>query len=894
MPPKRHTDEPPRLVQTLGVLLSALFLAAACDGTSPVPDAALPDATLPDAAVRDAAPGPDGGPRDGDVIADGGTDLPRTCVSPAGADPSGTDALEDTLGRATVAVEEREACHRSYTLETTATLRDGRPDNPRTVAEREGWPTTRTGHDLFDALHALALEEVRENSVSAIRDGAFDEGRPVACGEGGCFETGRLWNYVWTRDTAYAMHLGLAALDPTRARNSLEFKLSERRGGGDLQIVQDTGSGGSYPVSSDRVAWAVGAWELLQHLDGAEREAFADRAYRALRNTVEHDRRVVHDPVSGLYRGEQSFLDWREQTYPEWTGGDVVHIGMSRALSTNLLHLRALEATAALAEEAGDDPSRYRGWADGLREAIRAELWLEDEGQFSTYVTTELDPAPVRRFDLLGASFAILFDVATPEQATRILSGYPHYGPGAPVAWPQQQDVPIYHNRGEWPFVTAYWLRAAKHAGHDSVADRMVSALIRGAALNLSNMENFEAASGAPWLDEGATSGPVVNSQRQLWSVAAYVAMVHQTLFGLEAEPDGLHVRPFVTAGTRAMFAGSDELVLNAFPYRGRAVTVVLHLPEAAGEGALEVTSISAQGATVDGDLLRDLEDRVRVDVVLGAGAGSATLTEADEADWRAVFGPKTPRITALDQVGGRLRLSLSTTETPADVRWRIYRDGVVVADDLAGDTSSWSDDGFDPSSPRSPCYVAELSFVSSGNHSQHSPPSCWWGPGFTRIHRVNAGEMMAVGGTASTNHGRFHYEAWGDAGHSLTVPSFTPTQSGPHLFQVTFGNGAGSINTGVTCAIKRLVVEEIATGAVVADGPLVMPHLGTWSRWEDSSFVEAELTAGAAYRIVIRGDDEMINMSSFAHFEAYTGGLGGRSGTFNRVNIASLEILAR
>ena len=32
-----------------------------------------------------------------------------------------------------------------------------------TVAERAGWPTTRTGHDFFDALHALALEEVREN-----------------------------------------------------------------------------------------------------------------------------------------------------------------------------------------------------------------------------------------------------------------------------------------------------------------------------------------------------------------------------------------------------------------------------------------------------------------------------------------------------------------------------------------------------------------------------------------------------------------------------------------------------------------------------------------------------------------------------------------------------------
>src|SRR5690606_32382395 len=140
---------------------------------------------------------------------------------------------------------------------------------------REGAPSIRTGSDLFDALHALAVEEARENAVSAVRDYAFDDGNPVACGDEGCFETGRLWNYVWTRDTAYSVDLGLAAIDPLRARNSLLFKLSERRGGGGLEIVQDTGTGGSWPVSTDRVAWALGAEALLAWLDGPERAALA-------------------------------------------------------------------------------------------------------------------------------------------------------------------------------------------------------------------------------------------------------------------------------------------------------------------------------------------------------------------------------------------------------------------------------------------------------------------------------------------------------------------------------------------------------------------------------------------------------------------------------------------
>lgn len=831
-------------------------------------------------------------------MTDAGPTPSRTCVRPDASDPAGTDMLDDALGRATVTIEDRDACHATYVLSSTATLRDGVPESPRTVREQPGWPTVRTGNDLFDALHALALEETRELSVATISDGAFDEGRAFDCG--GCFETGRLWTYVWTRDTAYAVDLGLAAVDPARSRASLEVKLSERRGGGGLQVVQDTGSGGSYPVSTDRVVWALGAARTLAHLDGAEREAFRERAYRALSNTIEHDRAVVFDEQDGLYFGEQSFLDWREQSYPEWTRDDVVHIAMSKALSTNLLHLYAIELTATLAAQAGDAElaTRYAGWAGALRATIRDRFWLEEEGLFSTYVTTYLDPAPVRRFDLLGSALAVTMGVADEAQAARILASYPHYGPGAPVIWPQQQATPIYHNRAEWPFVSAYWLRAAKHAGNDAVASRMVRSLMRGAAINLSNMENLEAASGAAWVDDGAYSGPVVSSQRQLWSVAGYLSMVHATIFGLEAEADGLHVRPYLTSALRsALFASSSQLVLNDYPWRGRTLTVVLHLPEDAGEGALAVASIALNGAPVDGDLLPEsaLEETNRVDVVLTAVSGSgATLTEVDAGDWQAVFGPRTPRITSLSESGGRIVLSLDRNGEGDDVTWTIYRDGEVIAADLPGSTTSFTDEESDPGSARSPCYVAELTFVSSGNHSQHSPPMCWWGRGGAHITTIDASEMMHVGGSPSTAHGRFHYEPWGDAGHSLTVSAFTPSASGAHLFQVTFGNGAGPINTGVTCAIKRIVVEDAATGAITADGPVIMPHLGSWSRWEGSSFVRAELEAGRTYRVVIRGDDEMVNMSSFAHFERYTGGLGGRDGAFNRVNIAELKVFSR
>ena len=76
-----------------------------------------------------------------------------------------------------------------------------------------------TASALFDGLYAMAQDDLRQDSVSAIRDGAFDHGAPIPCH---CFETGLKWPYVWTRDLSYAIDLGLWRFDGARARNGLD------------------------------------------------------------------------------------------------------------------------------------------------------------------------------------------------------------------------------------------------------------------------------------------------------------------------------------------------------------------------------------------------------------------------------------------------------------------------------------------------------------------------------------------------------------------------------------------------------------------------------------------------------------------------------------------------
>lgn len=857
------------------------------------PDANLPDMPIDppdngvdanvDAAI-DAAPTPDMGP-------------PPACAQPELAEGEAPAGWTDAPYQATV-TQAGDPCARSFTLQTNQPLRDDQPANPRVVRDPVDGPASRTGSPLFDGLYALALTEVEECAVDAIRDFAFGDGQPLPCPPGGCFETGRLWNYVWTRDTAYAVDLGLASMDPTRARNSLEFKLSARRGGDDTQIVQDTGTGGSYPISSDRAVWAFGARALMAQLDGAEREGFADLSWEAAQNTLEHDRVVVFDPTDGLYRGEQSFLDWREQTYPRWVQNDLAHIGMSKALSTNLGHLALMELAATLGETLGNpNGPRYRRWATDLRAAIRAKFWDAEAGMFRTFQTTTLDPAAARQYDALGMAHAVLAGLDGGAQA---VANYPLLPKGPAVIWPQQQDTPIYHNRGQWPFVTAYWLRAARKVGNDAVIDNTLRALVRGAAMNLSNMENFEMVSGLPWVEDGAASGPVVNSQRQLWSVAGYLTAVHEGVFGLEPiwsntgdGVDGLRVAPRLTAWMRAaLFPTARSLILDGYVYRGRTMRVELRLPAVVdADETLIADTITVDGQAV-GALIPPaaLNDGAHLLITLRGAPrqGQATIVDTVD-DYQTLFAPRPPAVLGIDNFEGQLQVRFDTREPGLDLPARILRDGVIVAEDVRGGT--WLDLDARHDGP-SHCYTIETTFP-SGNTSQRANPYCWWGESARRVQTMAADLFEHDGGNLSDNHGRPHIEVWGDEGHAIRSPFFAVSTPGPHLIQVNYGNGAGGPTTGITCAVKRVRVIDDA-GTEHGSGYLAMPHIGDWSVWRDSGFVEVNLPAAGEYRVILDGDDRAVNMSVFEHFSRYTGGTGGRDGAFNRVNISAIKVLAR
>jgi hypothetical protein len=461
---------------------------------------------------------------------------------------------------------------------------------------------SETASPLFDGLFALAQAEFEQDKVEAITDWSFNDQKPFPCA---CFETGEKWHYVWTRDLSYAADLALARLDPERTKTSLRFKLSQVRNPAaprGLAVAQDTGSGGSWPISTDRVVWFLAARHLLDD------PKFAGEVREALRNTLAQDRMYAYEPSMGLYRGETSFLDWREQNYPAWTAKDTTFIAESFALSTNVLHYEALRL-------AGE-----REQADALREAINRYFWREDRGLYMSYIGTAFNPMPIEGYDLLGTSLAVLSGVAPPERAKRAMQRYPVVAAGSPVIWPEQPDTAIYHNRAIWPFVSAYALRASRRTGNAQRIAHEMRSLMRGAALAGSNMENYERATQAVHVDDGPYSGPVVNSPRQLWSVAGYLDMVMRGVFGLE---DDGSVKPMIpTQVAPTLFGTREAIVLHLEDRR-----IVLLRPDAVAGSMLVAGGTRKVGQDTIVQLVAQEGDAVRL-----AFAGDALAPATPEA----------------------------------------------------------------------------------------------------------------------------------------------------------------------------------------------------------------------------------------------------------------------
>ncbi len=655
---------------------------------------------------------------------------------------------------------------------------------------------------LMDAAWRLSLEELTQ----LVRDD-------------GALSAGAKWPGVWTRDVSLSALLSLAAVVPDAVKSSLRRKVDARG-----RIIQDTGTGGSWPVSTDRMTWALAAWEVYAVTGDT---AWLRESYDVIKRSAEADLHAALDRETGLFRGESSFEDWREQSYPRWM--QPADIYRSFALGTNAVHQAAYGVLASMARALGRPAPEAARWdqvAARTRDGIAAEFWDPELQRHAQFLYGRVALSPSTRFEALGEALLAITGGAIADSAGAVSGFAPQMPFGTPTFHPFITGVPYYHNATTWPFVTAYTGWAAARSGNEQGAAAAIGALTRATALFLTNKENLVA-------ETGHFEGTALNSDRQLWSVAGTLAIQYRILFGLRFTAESLFFEPTVPAA----FAGARQLA--GVRWRGATLTIAMR-----GQGScvswmtLDGTALQAAAlpATMSGPHV------VQLEVLPCDGRGSATRAAAAEGAGArgeaagAAFAPETPVLTATPAGAAALSASLEWRAQPGAALYRLHANGEVFDSTRAvrGLTR------FARSVRITDALVEwQLELVdSAGQGSFLSEP----------VRLVSAAGEQVIRGLAPA---RLERES-PPIGTTIAVGA-----PGRYALDVLYSNGSGPVNTEDKAATRTLEVNGRARGVVV------MPQRGSgnWTEQGWSNPVVLDLAAGTQW-FAIRWDALDDNMN--------------------------------
>ncbi|MFY9150593.1 MAG: hypothetical protein WAO52_01145 [Prolixibacteraceae bacterium] len=643
------------------------------------------------------------------------------------------------------------------------------------VSNTSAFPQYQSDYPISDAVYNLALDEM----INAVEPDST-------------FRTGKEWAGVWTRDISYSIILSMAHLQPKVAKYSLLRKVKNGR------IIQDTGTGGAYPVSTDRMIWAVAAWELYQVTGDQD---WLNQAYSIIRNSIDDDQNNAFDSVTGMMRGESSFLDWREQTYPRWM--QPVDIYESENLGTNAVHYQANFVLAQMGKLLNDQlaANKYNQIATSIKKGINTHLWMKDKGYYGQYLYGRNFKSLSPRAEALGEALCVWFGIADTQQQKSVIDNTPVTAFGISCIYPQIPVIPPYHNNAVWPFVQSYWALASAKAGNEKSVLESIATVYRPAALFLTNKENFVA-------DNGDFAGIQINSSNMLWSLSGSLSLVHKVFFGIDFHADSLVFHPFVPTA----LAGKRSLA--NFRYRKS----ILHI-ELEGFGSRiksfeldgKTSAIAAIPCTLVGThsikivLANNKSEGSKINKVTNYTAPDVPLVSYSEGElsWLQVEGAKSYQILRNG------KLLKNTAETSVKVSDPNYSEYQVIALDSKNVSSFASE----------PVIVAGSDLVKTYEIEEFAPKSTntyknFQGEGFVEISKI--------------------------LNRTITIP-VEVNNSGTYAISFRYANGNGPINTENKCAIRTLTVDRSFSGTIV------LPQRGTneWSNWGFTNAVHVKLLKG-------------------------------------------------
>jgi hypothetical protein len=668
-------------------------------------------------------------------------------------------------------------------------------------ADLSAYPQFNSPHLLLNALYNMSLEEallnIREDST---------------------FMAGAKWEGVWTRDISYAIQLALAFTHPEVARNSLRKKVQNKR------IIQDTGTGGSWPVSSDRTTWALAAWEIYVVTGDKD---WLKEAYEIISNTANDDLKTVYNPSAGLFYGESSFLDWREQSYPRWM--EPKDIYQSFSLGTNAVHYQTYRVLAKMGLELGKPIDQYHRIAEGVQRSINNMLWIEYKGHYGQFFYGGKYMQPSPRAEALGEALCVLFDVAEPERQRQVISHTPVMAYGTPAIYPQIPDILPYHNNSVWPFVEAYWTWAAVKTRNSTAVEWGLASMYRQAALFLTNKENLVAGT-------GDYNGTVINSDRQLWSVAGSLAMVYRIFFGMSFEEDRLVFAPFVPKP----YSGNMEL--SNFKYREANLQVKIH-----GFGS-KVKEVRLDGKKVaQAAIPATMKGKHVLEITLANEAFPPSKINYVNNH----FSPETPAATLKEG-------AVSWKPIANASFYRVFQNGLLMAETQGESINIKNIEEYTEYQIAAVDAQGYASFLSSP------------------VFAVDKQYIIAVPAENIDKRLEKTHAGYSGEGYLVLDKNFNKElnfkvkvpEAGKYTIEARYANGNGPINTENKAAIRTLKLNGKAVGKIV------MPQRGeqAWTDWGYSNWIRVELPKGESIFTLefMESDDNMNLHINQAHLDSF------------------------
>lgn len=644
------------------------------------------------------------------------------------------------------------------------------------------YPVFRSSTPICNTLYNLAVEEL-DNLIEP----------------DSTWRTGKWWGGVWTRDVNYSALLATAYMDPDVTRVSLMKKVWHNK------IIQDTGTGGSWPISTDRIVWTLGAWQL--YLVTGDKD-WLRTAYDIVRNSLLQDEATVYDSNTGLVRGESSFLDWREEEYPRWM--QPADIAMSECLGTNALFFQANTIAARMAQLCGDKEhaQHFQEQAAKIKDGINQHLWIEDKGYYGQYLYGRTDLIVSPRSETLGEALCVIFGITDSTRANRIISSVALSPLGTPCLSPQIPNIYPYHNNAVWPFVQAYWMWAAARVGNQPAVEHSIAAIYRAAAMFATNQENFVA--------ENGDYHTAMNSPNMLWSIAGNLSIAHRIFAGINFTEDGIAFRPFVPKA----YAG--KATLSNFNYRKANLNITV---EGFGDGIKE---FYIDGRRQQEPLVKStLKGRHDIRIVLnGQFRGPEDVNFAP-----VITSPETPAI----YLDGSKRLAWR--QVPNAKEYKILRDGKLFA---TQEERIINGNRLDIPETKSYTEYQIIAVGTNGTEGFASEPLPCYDLDDEQRYSITDFAPVTTFSECKGFSGQGAVEISKDLNTRITLTVDVP-KTGDYLLDFRYANGSSNLTDENMSANRTLWVNGTRSGNIV------FPQRGTglWSQWGYSTSLHVHLQKG-------------------------------------------------